>query len=44
MVEVLSCIKVWELADAHLQHNVEEETWELEAQHENLYLDDPEGT
>ena len=44
MVEVLSCIKDWELADAHLQHIVEEETRELEAEHENLYLDDPEGT
>ena len=42
MVEVLSCIKDWELADAHLQHTVEEETRELEAEHENLYLDDPE--
>jgi hypothetical protein len=38
MVEVLSCIKDWELADAHLQHIVEEETRELEAEHENLYL------
>jgi hypothetical protein len=44
MVEVLSCIKDWELVDAHLQHIVEEETPELEAEHENLYLDDPEGT
>ncbi|WVZ90950.1 hypothetical protein U9M48_037200 [Paspalum notatum var. saurae] len=30
MVEVLSCIKDWELADTHLQHTVEEETQELE--------------
>jgi hypothetical protein len=22
MVEILSCIKDWELADAHIQHNV----------------------
>jgi hypothetical protein len=44
MVEVLSCIKDWELADAHLQHIMEEKTWELKAEHENLYLDDPEGT
>jgi hypothetical protein len=43
MVEVLSCIKDWELADAHLQHTVEEETRELEAEHGNLYLD-LEGT
>jgi hypothetical protein len=44
MVEVLSCIKYWELADAHLQHTVEEEIRELEAEHENLYLNDLEGT
>jgi hypothetical protein len=41
MVEILSCIKDWELADAHLQHSVEEDTQELEAEHENLWLDDP---
>jgi hypothetical protein len=23
MVEMLSCLKDWELADGHLQHNVE---------------------
>ncbi|WVZ49500.1 hypothetical protein U9M48_000856 [Paspalum notatum var. saurae] len=39
MVEVLSCIKDWELADTHLQHSVEEETQELEEVHENMYLD-----
>ncbi|WVZ88461.1 hypothetical protein U9M48_034981 [Paspalum notatum var. saurae] len=39
MVEVLSCIKDWELADTHLQHTVEEETQELEEVHENMYLD-----
>ncbi|WVZ74217.1 hypothetical protein U9M48_022429 [Paspalum notatum var. saurae] len=39
MVEVLSCIKDWELADIHLQHTVEEETEELEEVHENMYLD-----
>ncbi|WVZ79694.1 hypothetical protein U9M48_027246 [Paspalum notatum var. saurae] len=39
MVEVLSCIKDWELADTHLQHTVEEETEELEEVHENMYLD-----
>jgi hypothetical protein len=26
MVEILSCIKDWELADAHLQYSVEEDT------------------
>jgi hypothetical protein len=41
MVEILSCIKDWELADAHLQHSVEEDTKELEAKHDNLWLDDP---
>jgi hypothetical protein len=41
MVEILSCIKDWELTDAHLQHSVEDDTQELEAEHENLWLDDP---
>jgi hypothetical protein len=41
MVEILSCIKDWELADGHLQHSVEEDTQELEAEHDNLWLDDP---
>jgi hypothetical protein len=40
-VEILSCIKDWELADAHLQHSVEEDTKELEDEHDNLWLDDP---
>ena len=31
MVEILSCIKDWELADSHMQHNVEKDTDELEA-------------
>ncbi|WVZ66996.1 hypothetical protein U9M48_016143 [Paspalum notatum var. saurae] len=39
MVEVLSCIKDWELTDANLQHSVEEETNKLEEVHENMYLD-----
>ncbi|WVZ54200.1 hypothetical protein U9M48_005037, partial [Paspalum notatum var. saurae] len=39
MVEVLSCIKDWKLADTLLQHSVEEETNELEEVHENMYLD-----
>ncbi|CAO2176540.1 unnamed protein product [Urochloa humidicola] len=40
MVEVLSCLKDWELADAQLQHNVEKETKDLELAFENMYLDD----
>jgi hypothetical protein len=31
MVEVLSCIKDWELADQHKQHTTEKETKDLEA-------------
>lgn len=31
MVQVLSCIKDWELADQHMQHNLESETKILEA-------------
>jgi hypothetical protein len=30
MVEVLSCIKDWELADSHMQHNLEKDTIEIE--------------
>jgi hypothetical protein len=41
MVEILSCIKDWELADTHLQHSMEEDTQELKAEHENLWLDGP---
>jgi hypothetical protein len=41
MVEILSCIKDWELVDAHLQHSVEEDTQQLEAERDNLWLDDP---
>ena len=40
MVEVLSCIKDWELADKHKQHTVEKETEDLEAAFEAMYLDD----
>jgi hypothetical protein len=40
MVEVLSCLKDWELADAQLQHNIEKETKDLELAFENMYLDD----
>jgi hypothetical protein len=40
MVEVLSCIKDWELADQHKQHTVEKETKDLEAVFEAMYLDD----
>jgi hypothetical protein len=41
MVNILSCIKYWELGVAHMQHGVEQDTQELEAKHENLWLDDP---
>jgi hypothetical protein len=44
MVEVLSCIKDWELADLHKQHEVEKETKELEVAYESLYLDDEQET
>jgi hypothetical protein len=40
MVEVLSCIKDWELADQHKQHTVEKETKDLEVVFEAMYLDD----
>jgi hypothetical protein len=40
MVEVLSCIKDWELANKHKQHTVEKETKELESAFEAMYLDD----
>jgi hypothetical protein len=40
MVEVLSCIKDWELTDLHKQHDVEKDTNELEVAFESLYLDD----
>jgi hypothetical protein len=39
MVEVLSCIKDWELANKHMQNTVEKETKELESTFENMYLD-----
>jgi hypothetical protein len=29
MVEIFSCIKDWELADSHMQHNVEKDTKEM---------------
>jgi hypothetical protein len=31
MVEVLSCIKDWELADSHIQHNLERDTTVIES-------------
>ena len=37
MVEMLLCIKDWELGDARLQHTVEDK--EMESAYENLYLD-----
>jgi hypothetical protein len=40
MVEVLSCIKDWELANQHKQHTVEKKTKELESAFEATYLDD----
>jgi hypothetical protein len=40
MVEVLSCIKDWELADQHKQHTVEKDTKDLKATFEDMYLDD----
>jgi hypothetical protein len=36
-VEWLTCVKDWELAEARLQHNVEDP--ELEETFEELYLD-----
>jgi hypothetical protein len=44
MVEVLSCIKDWELADKHMQNTVEKETKELESTFENMYLDVEDST
>ncbi|WVZ65551.1 hypothetical protein U9M48_014896 [Paspalum notatum var. saurae] len=42
MVEMLLCIKDWELGDARMQHTVEDK--EMEAAFENLYLDvEPEA-
>jgi hypothetical protein len=43
MMKVLSCIKDSKFANTHLQYSVEQETRELEAEHENVYLDDPEA-
>jgi len=37
MVEWLTCIKEWELAEARLQHSMEDK--ELEEEFEELYLD-----
>jgi len=37
MVEMLTCIKDWEAAEARLQQNVEDK--ELEQAFEELYLD-----
>ncbi|WVZ96364.1 hypothetical protein U9M48_042015 [Paspalum notatum var. saurae] len=44
MVEVLSCIKDWELANLHKQHTVEKETKELEVAFEAMHLNDAEET
>jgi hypothetical protein len=43
MVEVLSCIKDWELADLHSQHTVEKDTKELEIVFEAMYLEETGG-
>jgi hypothetical protein len=43
MVEVLSCIKDWELADLHSQHTVEKDTKELEVVFEAMYLEETGG-
>jgi hypothetical protein len=40
MVEILSCIKDWELADSHMQHNVEKDTKEMELIHASMILED----
>jgi hypothetical protein len=40
MVDVLSCIKDWELADHHKQHTGDKETNELEATFDAMYLDE----
>ncbi|KAJ1259047.1 hypothetical protein BS78_10G123300 [Paspalum vaginatum] len=40
MVEVLSCIKDWELADLHMQHDVEEDTKEMEAIFESMTIEE----
>jgi hypothetical protein len=39
MVEVLSCIKDWELVDKHMQNTIEKEIKELESTFENMYVD-----
>jgi hypothetical protein len=44
MVEVLSCIKDWKLADLHKQHGVAKDTMELEVAFEAMYLDDDQET
>jgi hypothetical protein len=40
VVEILSCIKDWEIADSHMQHNVEKDTKEMEVIHESMILKD----
>ena len=39
MVEILSCIKDWELADKHLQHNLEMDTTDIKAIRDTLNED-----
>jgi hypothetical protein len=43
MVEILSCIKDWELADLHSQHTMEKDTKELEVVFEAMYLEETGG-
>jgi hypothetical protein len=40
MVDILSCIKDWELAGSHMQQNVEKDTKEMEVIHESMVLED----
>jgi hypothetical protein len=40
-VEMLTCIKDWELGDRRLQHDVDNQ--ELEESFKNLYLDEDDG-
>jgi hypothetical protein len=40
MVEILSCIKDWELVDSYMQNCVDKETKEFEDELENMNLDE----
>lgn len=43
MVEMLTCLKDWELGDARAQHDVEKEVNELEKTYKSPYPDQDEG-